>query len=106
MPAHIVSDSASNIHYLLTQEYNQSCGPACVAMANSIYKQICTNDPEGATRRISQLFSGAYHPDRGTMMGNLSNIMTTLNIRNRGVQQETTGAALYAGLSANVTETR
>lgn len=106
MPAHIVTDSASNIHYLLTQEFNQSCGPACVAMANSIYKQICMNDPEGATRRLSQRFEGAYHPDRGTMMGNLVEIMTAMNIRNGGVRQEANGADLLAGLRSSVTETR
>jgi len=106
MPAHVVADSASNIYYLLTQEYNMSCGPACVAMANAIYKQICTNDPEGATRRLSQLFEGAYHPDRGTMMDNLVHILTTMNIRNTGVQQEATGAALLSGLRSKVTDTR
>jgi len=106
MPAHIVSDSESNIHYLLTQEFDQSCGPACVAMANSIYKQICTEDPEGAARRISQQFTGSYHPDLGTMMSNLVNVMTAMNIRNHGVQREASGSDLLSGIYANVTETR
>ncbi len=105
MPAHTVSDSAGNIHYLLTQEFNMSCGPACVAMANSIYKQLCTNDPEGQTRRISGQFAGGYHPDTGTMMDNLSHILTTLNIRNTGALQAASGAALLTSLAVNVDET-
>ena len=106
MPAHVVSDSGGTIYYLLTQEYGMSCGPASVAMVNSIYKQICMTDPEGDTRRISQLFPGAYNATSGTMMDNLTRILNTLSIKNGGVTSEASGTALFTNLRNNVTATR
>lgn len=75
MSAHFRSDSRGRTHYLLHQELEQSCGPACVAMAESFYKLACMIDPEARARQLSQLYPGSFNPASGTYATNLSHVL-------------------------------
>ncbi|MER3429919.1 MAG: hypothetical protein C4324_02550 [Blastocatellia bacterium] len=80
MPARWAIDSQGRTHYLLHQEQAQSCGPACVAMAEQIYKQACMIDPEGRARQISQLYPGSFDPKNGTQASNLSYVLNHIGV--------------------------
>lgn len=88
MSARWVTDSRGRSHYLLHQELAQSCGPACVAMAEQIYKQACLIDPEGRARQISQLYPGSFDPKNGTLATNLAYVLNHIGVpayRSEGV---------------------
>jgi len=80
MSARWVTDSRGRSHYLLHQELAQSCGPACVAMAEQIYKQACLIDPEGRARQISQLYPGSFDPKNGTLASNLAYVLNHIGV--------------------------
>jgi hypothetical protein len=73
--AKMVSDSKGAAHYMLFQELAMSCGPACVAMAESLYKLKCMVDPEKKARGISQKYPGKWTAAGGTMGGNLTDVL-------------------------------
>lgn len=81
MSARWATDSKGRSHYLLHQELAQSCGPACVAMAESFYKQACMVDPEGRARQISQLYAGSFDPNNGTKASNLAYVLNHLGVQ-------------------------
>lgn len=88
MGARWVTDSKGKSHYLLHQELAQSCGPACVAMCEEIYKQACMIDPEGRARTISQLYEGSFDPKNGTRASNLAYVLNHIGVpsyRSEGV---------------------
>ena len=64
--AKILSDSKGNSHYVIFQELSMSCGPACVAMAESHYKKMCMIDPEKRARELSQKYEGKWTATGGT----------------------------------------
>lgn len=75
MAAGFRTDSKGRTHYILFQEMSQSCGPACVAMAEEIYKQACMIDPEGKARRLSQNYPGKFTATGGTNVTNLAYVL-------------------------------
>ncbi len=75
MSAKFAMDSKGNSHYLLHQEMTQSCGPACVAMAESFYKLACMVDPEARARQLSQNYPGKFTATGGTGAGNLAYVL-------------------------------
>lgn len=52
-----------------------SCGPACVAMAESQYKQACMIDPEGRARQLSQQYPERFTATGGTGAANLAYVL-------------------------------
>lgn len=81
MSARWGTDSKGNTHYLLHQEMSQSCGPACVAMAESFYKMACMVDPESRARQISQKFPGNFTAKGGTRSDNLAYVLNALGVQ-------------------------
>lgn len=73
--AKILSDSKGNSHYVIFQELSMSCGPACVAMAESHYKKMCMIDPEKRARDLSQKYEGKWTATGGTGAGNLTYVL-------------------------------
>ncbi len=69
------ADSQGRSHYLLHQEMSQSCGPACVAMAESFYKMACMLDPEARARQLSQNYPGRFTESGGTDTTNLAYVL-------------------------------
>ncbi|MCO6512650.1 MAG: C39 family peptidase [Aridibacter famidurans] len=79
--AKIVSDSKGNGHYMMFQELSMSCGPACVAMAESHYKLQCMVDPEKRAREISQKYAGNWTAKGGTNVTNLSYVLNAEGVK-------------------------
>ncbi len=79
--AKFVSDSKGNSHYMLFQELAMSCGPACVAMAESFYKLKCMVDPEKRAREISQDYEGRWTAKGGTRADNLTHVLNAIGVR-------------------------
>ena len=79
--AKTVIDSKGNSHYMLFQELKMSCGPASVAMCESLYKLQCMVDPEGKARKLSQNYPGKWTATGGTMASNLSYILNAEGVR-------------------------
>jgi hypothetical protein len=75
MSARFCTDSKGRSHYILHQEMAQSCGPACVAMAEGLYKLACMIDPEARARQLSQNYPGNFQAASGTNAGNLSYVL-------------------------------
>ena len=75
MSARYRSDSRGRSHYLLHQEMDQSCGPACCAMAESFYMLACMENPEGRARQISQNYPGRFTATGGTFASNLAYVL-------------------------------
>jgi hypothetical protein len=75
MVARWAADSRGRSHYLLHQEMSQSCGPACVAMAESFYKLACMLDPEARARELSQNYPGRFTATGGTGADNLAYVL-------------------------------
>jgi hypothetical protein len=75
MSARFANDSRGNSHYLLHQEMTMSCGPACVAMVESQYKQACMIDPESRARQLSQNYPDRFTETGGTGAGNLAYVL-------------------------------
>jgi len=75
MTARWVADSRGRTHYLLHQEMDQSCGPACVAMAESFYMLACMVDPEARARQLSQNYPGRFTATGGTFASNLAYVL-------------------------------
>jgi hypothetical protein len=75
MTARFITDSRGRTHYLLHQEMSQSCGPACVAMAESFYKLACMVDPESRARQLSQNYPGRFTATGGTGAENLAYVL-------------------------------
>ncbi|HQX56915.1 MAG TPA: papain-like cysteine protease family protein [Pyrinomonadaceae bacterium] len=75
MSARFRTDSRGRTHYLLHQEMSQSCGPACVAMAESFYKLACMMDPESRARQLSQNYPGKFTAAGGTGAENLAYVL-------------------------------
>jgi hypothetical protein len=80
MSAGFRTDSKGRTHYILFQELTMSCGPACVAMAEEIFKQACLIDPEGRARQISQNYEGRFTATGGTNVTNLAYVLNALSV--------------------------
>lgn len=74
-------DSKGRSHYLLRQEKKMSCGPACVAMAEQMYKMACMIDPEGRARNISQKYAGSFDEKNGTNASNLAYVLNHIGVQ-------------------------
>ena len=82
MPALFATDSKGNQQYILKQEFNTSCGPASVAMAEDAYKQKCMLDPEGRARQLSQKYPGKWTITGGTSdMENLTDVLNAEEVK-------------------------
>lgn len=79
--AKIVSDSKGNSHYMLFQELKMSCGPACIAMAESFYKLKCMVNPEKRAREISQKYPWKWTAEGGTKSGNITHVLNDLGVK-------------------------
>jgi len=84
-----VFDSKGYAHYVLDQEYSMSCGPACIAMVESYYKQVCLIGPEKRAQIISQQYPGAFSLEHGTHMENMSHVLNKEGVKAYGVTQVT-----------------
>jgi hypothetical protein len=80
MSARFCTDSKGTQHYILHQEMTQSCGPACVAMAEGLYKLSCMLDPELRARQLSQKYPGSFQQSSGTNATNLSHILNAESV--------------------------
>ena len=80
MSARFRTDSKGRTHYILHQEMSQSCGPACIAMAESLYKLQCMIDPEGRARQISQNYPGSFTAAGGTRADNLAWVLNAIGV--------------------------
>lgn len=89
MSARFRTDSKGRTHYLLHQEMSQSCGPACIAMAESLYKLKCMIDPEGRARQISQNYPGSFTAAGGTRNDNLAYVLNAIGVPSYGGQNAT-----------------
>lgn len=99
MGAAFYTDSRGRLHYVLTQEYTTSCGPACVAMAEGAYRMQCMVDGEGRARQLSQRYPGRWTAAGGTeAMMNLSYVLNAEGVRTYGATNVTPGG-LYSYLS-------
>lgn len=79
--AKFVTDSKGNTHYMLFQELAMSCGPACVAMAESLYKLKCMVNPEKRARDLSQNYKGKWTAKGGTNASNLTHVLNAEGVR-------------------------
>lgn len=91
MSARFRTDSKGRSHYILHQEMNQSCGPACIAMAESLYKLQCMIDPERRARLISQEYPGSFTEAGGTRADNLAYVLNRIGVKAYGGTDVTTG---------------
>ncbi len=81
MSARWAADSKGKMHYLLHQEKKMSCGPACIAMAEGMYKLQCMVDPEKRARDISQQYPGSFDEDNGTKASNLAYVLNHIGVQ-------------------------
>ena len=58
-----------------------SCGPACVAMTEGQYKQMCMIDPEGRARQLSQNYPERFTATGGTGAVNLAYVLNAEGVR-------------------------
>ncbi len=79
--AKMVTDSKGNSHYMMFQELSMSCGPACVAMAESLYKLMCMVDPEKRARELSQKYEGKWTASGGTNASNLTHVLNAEGVQ-------------------------
>lgn len=90
MGAQYFRDSRGRYHYVLMQEFTTSCGPACVAMVEGLYFQICRENGEGRARELSQNYPGRWTLAGGTdAMMNLSYVLNAEGIRAYGATNVT-----------------
>lgn len=75
------TDSKGRSHYMLRQELKNSCGPACVAMAEGIYKMQCMIDPEKRAREISKQYPKGFKEEEGTYPSNLAYVLNHIGVR-------------------------
>lgn len=83
MPDYIVGpDSKGRYHRVTYQQYGTSCGPACVAMTERIYKYLYDMNGEARARALSQKYPGSWSLYGGTSaMGNLSYVLNAEGVR-------------------------
>ncbi len=74
-------DSKNRYHRICIQMYNNSCGPAAVAMAERIYKHLDRSD-ETRARDISKKYPYGWSPSNsGTTSCNLSNVLNSIGVK-------------------------
>lgn len=75
-------DSKGRYHRITFQDFATSCGPACVAMTERIYKYLYTMNGEARARALSQRYPGPWTLSGGTSaMINLSYVLNAEGIR-------------------------
>ena len=81
MSARFYTDSKGRTQYVLRQADPMSCGLACVAMTEQMYKQMCLIDPEGRARELSQKYPGKWTHDHGSNLENLSQVLNAEEVK-------------------------
>lgn len=75
------SDSKGRYHQVCIQLYESSCGPACVAMIERVYKHLNRSD-ESRARQISQKYPGNWTiPGGSYYISNLSSVLNAEGIK-------------------------
>ena len=96
-------DSKGRTHYILKQEFQKSCGPACVAMVEGFYKLKCLINPEERVRQLSQKFPGSFDKQEGTTMENLYEVLNAEGVKAKAPTNVSRGE-LFDYLYYNVDE--
>jgi len=73
-------DSKYRWHQICMQAFLTSCGPACVAMVERIYKHLGRSD-ETRARQISQKYPGGWTLAGGTYTNNLSSVLNAEGVK-------------------------
>lgn len=73
-------DSKNRYHRVCVQAYNTSCGPACIAMVERIYKHLAQSD-EARARQISQKYPGKWTEAGGSWPANWSAVLNAVGVR-------------------------
>lgn len=74
-----LKDSKGRYHQVCIQATSMSCGPACVAMVERIYKHRPGSD-EARACALSQRYPGSWSMEEGTMMYNLSSVLNAIGV--------------------------
>ena len=91
-----VKDSKQRYHQVCIQSYNTSCGMACVAMTERIYKHLARSD-EARARELSSKYPGAWSIMNGSWPWNWRSVLNAEGIKT--YQETTVGyAAVYSYL--------
>lgn len=69
-----LKDSKGRYHQVCIQATAASCGPACVAMVERIYKHLSGSD-EARACSLSRQYPGGWHMEDGTFSYNLSSVL-------------------------------
>lgn len=76
----LFKDNKGRWHQVCIQYYESSCGPACVAMAERVYKHLNIAD-ESRARQLSQKYPGNWTIPGGTYMSNLASILNGQGVK-------------------------
>jgi hypothetical protein len=91
-----LKDSKQRYHQVCIQSYNTSCGMACVAMTERIYKHLTRSD-EARARDLSARYPGAWSLMNGSWPWNWRYVLNTEGIKT--YKETSVGyAAVYAYL--------
>ncbi|MGE5239561.1 MAG: hypothetical protein ACM3ON_12245 [Chloroflexota bacterium] len=75
-----LKDSKQRYHQVCIQSYNTSCGMACVAMTERIYKHLARSD-ETKARRLSQQYPGAWSEMNGSWPWNWRSVLNAEGVQ-------------------------
>lgn len=92
----MLKDSKGRYHQVCVQLYASSCGPACVAMAERVYKHLNRSD-ESRARYLSQKYPGKWTISGGSYISNLSSILNRAGVKTYAAK-DVTPAQVHAYL--------
>jgi hypothetical protein len=75
-----LKDSKGRYHQVCIQIFGTSCGPACVAMAERMYKGLSRSD-ENRALQLSVQYSGGFTMEGGTYSRNVSSVLNAEGVR-------------------------
>src|SRR5262245_3824490 len=76
-----LKDSKDRWHQVCMQSYPTSCGPACVAMAERIYKHLNQSDETRARQRSGKYPGGWSITSGGSFPTNLSSVLNSEGVK-------------------------
>jgi len=76
----LFKDSRNRQHQVCIQFYETSCGPACVAMAERIYKHLNRSD-EARMRKLSRKYPGGWTVGGGSFPNNVSSVLNAIGVK-------------------------
>jgi len=79
----LLRDSKGRWQQVNFQAFEMSCGPACVAMVERIYKHLQRSDEQRALQ-LSQKYPGQWTIDKGSYIYNLSSVLNAEGVKAYG----------------------